>query len=411
MQTTTPSERDGVHPALERTLRLLGCALIRATGRVLSLPQPTVWTAQCLLHQFYSTSSLTRHAVSSTVHATLFLAAKLSEHPLSIRALLTAAHFALHAHAAAAPTLAAALETHLPLVPGSTAYADAEHALLRTEMYLLKNLGFAVHVELPHPWVAHFARALELPDHAARRAWALASDAAAIPLELDVPPHAIAAGCVAAAARHAAYALPPTWSDLFDVPPAMVDWVAAQLDALVGAMNNSDAFACDLPLLPDAITRQGWTDLAEPVLMGRLGPAHARQAAAAAHAAAVLAKQRADAADAAPLLPPPPLLPPSISTAVVSSSSPRGTRSYTPPQNNSQFQLALEQARARASALTARSSTSSSSKRPGSDCQNYGGRSDRSDRGRDDRDRRRSRSRSRDRHRYRDDDHDRRRRR
>jgi hypothetical protein len=35
----------------------------------------------------------------------------------------------------------------------------------RSEMYILKNLGFQVHVSHPYIWVINFLRALELIEH------------------------------------------------------------------------------------------------------------------------------------------------------------------------------------------------------------------------------------------------------
>ncbi|KAI9179647.1 hypothetical protein H9P43_004975 [Blastocladiella emersonii ATCC 22665] len=370
--SVTPSEQDGVPPVLEARLRVLGCTLIDGAGRSLDLPQPTVATAQALLQRFYFVASLKKFGVRDIAVGALFLACKLEETPQTIRNVINVFYHHLQLHKG--------YTSPAPMDPNSAEFSDWEHRLLRSEMYILKHLGFHAHVAHPHIWVLHYARALQLPathPHVVQTAWNLCNDSFRLPLVCFYQPYILAAACLWLAARKHVVPLPETphpWYTLLDVPRDAIDHIAAQLVHL-----DSLTLRCDLPLKADDITPE-WTD---PATIDRmLGPdgmqdairerdarrerqrkereaAEAEDKRRAAEAAAAAAAAAAEAARLAAQAPP--------------------AAAAKPVVGQDAFRAALEQARAKAAELSrssGRTSSSSSSRHQ----RDSGGRDSRSSR-------------------------------
>ncbi|XP_037075149.1 cyclin-L1-like [Pollicipes pollicipes] len=146
----TPSELDGLEPALENELRIMGAELIQTAGKLLKLPQTAMATGQVLMHRFYYSKSYVKHPMEITTMACLCLASKIEEAPRRTRDVINVFHHIKQIRAK---------KTISPVVLDPN-YIHLKNQVIKAERRILKELGFCVHVQHPHKMIVMYLRFL-----------------------------------------------------------------------------------------------------------------------------------------------------------------------------------------------------------------------------------------------------------
>lgn len=221
----SPSRKDGIDEATERTLRIYGCDLIQESGILLRLPQAVMATGQVLFHRFYCKKSFVRFNVKRVAASCVWLASKLEESPRKARYVLIVFH------------RMECRRENLPiehLDPFSKKYADLKMDLSRTERHLLKEMAFICHVEHPHKFISNYLAALGTPPELRQEAWNLANDSLRTTLCVRFKSEVVACGVIYVAARKNGVPLPenPPWWLAFDAEKSGIDEVCRVLACL-----------------------------------------------------------------------------------------------------------------------------------------------------------------------------------
>ncbi|KAL2121458.1 hypothetical protein VTJ04DRAFT_5485 [Mycothermus thermophilus] len=226
--------------------------LTQAAGLLLQLPQSVTAQANVLLARYWLVDNLMAHEFSDVSAATLYLAAKLSSHPVSPRDvayiyayLLSPCSAFFHDPSTPPPppppppfgpettsSSSPPSEKNTPYLSPS-GYQSFHARLLRLEGLVLAALGFDTHVALPHPLVVTYLQALdffhfhhkdgskERGKHVlASRALAYLNTALLSPqlLYLTHQPPALAVAAIYSAARDVGAKMPECeWWEVFDV--------------------------------------------------------------------------------------------------------------------------------------------------------------------------------------------------
>jgi len=177
----SPSRKDGVIKNIERKLRIFGCEIIQDAGILLKLPQVTMATAQVLFHRFYCKQSLKRYNVKK--------------------------------------------------------YWEMKKDLIKTERFMLKEMGFSTYVEHPHKFLLSYLDVLNKSDNVqlAQVAWNYMNDSLREPLCVRFRPEVIASACIYMAAYILKIPLPEypyAWWELFDAKREQLDEIAYIINQL-----------------------------------------------------------------------------------------------------------------------------------------------------------------------------------
>jgi len=225
----TPSRQDGIDPETEFQLRALGAQMIADGGFLLKLPQVTIATGQVIFHRFYHMKSFRKHDVKHVALSALFLSAKVEETPKKIRDVLNVFHHLYQKREGVTSTV--------PLDIMSQAYYDLKQQLINTERYILKDLGFILHVEHPHKFVCNFVHQL-VPRSSdggvsvsgkrlATLAWNYVNDSLHTDLCVQYQSECIAVAALYLAARQLMLRLPDDsphfWWEVFDTSRQQID--------------------------------------------------------------------------------------------------------------------------------------------------------------------------------------------
>ena len=172
----SPSLLDGVRPEIESSHRVWGCELIQEAGILLRLPQAVMVTAQTLFTRFYYRRSLRAFDAFTTAMSALFLGAKVEEQMKRVRDVLGVFHQVRHRRTGGG----APLQPAPPLQLGGPTYQRWKLELIKTERFILKELGFRLYAVMdahPHRFLPHFVRALGGGRDMAQAAWSFLNDA------------------------------------------------------------------------------------------------------------------------------------------------------------------------------------------------------------------------------------------
>lgn len=223
----TPSRKDGVDSVTERKLRIYGCEIIQDAGILLKLPQVTMATAQVLFHRFYFRKSLKKYNVKQVSMASLFLAAKVEEVPKRSRDVINVFNHIDQIKSGKKPD---------PL-PLSKRYTDMKNDLIKTERFMLKEMGFSTYVEHPHKYLLQYLSILNQGTNSnlAQQAWNYMNDSLREPLCVRFRPEVIATACIYMASRVLGIVLPEyphPWWELFDSKQEQLDEIAWTINQL-----------------------------------------------------------------------------------------------------------------------------------------------------------------------------------
>ena len=232
----SPSRRAGVPASVEESNRVYGCELIVQAGLLLRLKQPTVTTAQILLHRFYYRGSMVHFQVLYVVMGAVFLATKIEEDARRVRDIVNVLDRVIKLRyrakdASGPPSL---------LDRASPRYNKWSRRLTEMELVMLKELGYTVYVDHPHRFILFYVRTLSggalsaASKLLAQKAWNVLNDAMRLDVCVRFRPEVIATAAIHLASRLLAVRLPqsPPWWRLFGATRAQIDEVAAAVAGL-----------------------------------------------------------------------------------------------------------------------------------------------------------------------------------
>lgn len=139
----TPSEQDGLDSITETQLRSTGCELIQHSGKLLKLPQTAMATAQVLYQRYFYAKSFIKHDMEMMSMAAIWLASKVEEEPRRARDIINV-FTRMEQHRE---------EMEVQPIELNESYKRKKDDLVKAERFMLKELGFCVHVEHPHKLV------------------------------------------------------------------------------------------------------------------------------------------------------------------------------------------------------------------------------------------------------------------
>ena len=225
----SPSQRLGVPEAVERRHRIFGCELIQEAGILLRQPQVVMATAQTLFHRFFYRRAFTSETAQNppvpppgkapraflfdaftAAMGCVFLASKLEEKPRAPRDVIFVFHHMCRRRRSLPPSL---------LEVTSSRYHDLREALLTTEKYVLKELGFGFYnvMDHPHKFILYYIKTLGGSPELAQRAWNYLNDSLRLDCCVRYRAELIACAALYMAARDLRVKLPdsPPWYGLF----------------------------------------------------------------------------------------------------------------------------------------------------------------------------------------------------
>jgi len=214
----TPSEIDGLDAQTETALRATGCEFISLAGILLRLPQTAMATAQVLFQRYFYAKSFVKHDMEVLSMAATWLASKIEEEPRRARDVINVY------------TRIKQKRDNLDIVPVvvDDAYKRKKDDLVKAERFMLKELGFCVHVKHPHKLIVIIVKQI-LGYHdnhkLVQTAWNFMNDSfRSRHLFVKYAPEKIACGCIFLAARvlQVPTTINPYWFEPLDVEPAEV---------------------------------------------------------------------------------------------------------------------------------------------------------------------------------------------
>lgn len=230
----TPSRLDGIDEKTETLTRAHGCELIQEAGILLRFTQVVMATGQVLLHRFYYRQSMKEHKVFNVAMGAIFLAAKVQEQPRNARSVLNVFYRMV------------LRRQSLPIRPldiYSEEYALMKNQMIMTERYILKELGFVIHVELPHKFLLNYTGSmlLDCDKELTQEAWNFLNDSLRTTACIIYPPEALACTAIFMAARYKQHPLPenPPWWELFDTSFEDIKAVATMILDLYTSLSSS----------------------------------------------------------------------------------------------------------------------------------------------------------------------------
>mmetsp|Transcript_36491 Transcript_36491/g.145871 ORF Transcript_36491/g.145871 Transcript_36491/m.145871 type:complete len:501 (-) Transcript_36491:2896-4398(-) len=250
---STPSRKDGVSEVVEKTQRAFACGLIQEAGILLELPQIVMATAQVLFHRFYHRVSMKKFSHLWTAAAALFLAAKVEENPRRVREVVTTVHHRLVKNEIKSNPDKYKDAVAFPVDLNGTNYFEWKFTVARTEMYILKELGFVLHVEHPHKFILIYVNTMKEHSNPTKESedrwksllqnsWNNANDALRTDVCVRYEPEVIACACIRLATKTSRIKLPDRenagWWLVFGVSEDALSAVEAEIDNIHVSANN-----------------------------------------------------------------------------------------------------------------------------------------------------------------------------
>ncbi|CAG8951823.1 hypothetical protein HYFRA_00005627 [Hymenoscyphus fraxineus] len=219
---------------IQDSIRFYTARLTQAAGILLRLPQDITAQANVLLFRYWVVDDLMAHEFSDVSAATVYLTAKISAEPRSLRSITN-----VYAYLLSSPSLS------LSKKPGSSSdgdgnakvdpesyylsegtYITTRNRILNIEGQILNALGFVTHVALPHPLAITYLQTLDVFSNTngkgkelARRTVEWLNTALLSPqmLYLTHQPASLATAAIYLAARETGVKMPDVeWWEVFD---------------------------------------------------------------------------------------------------------------------------------------------------------------------------------------------------
>ncbi|XP_074107672.1 cyclin-T1-like [Cotesia typhae] len=145
----SPSARVGISAKQEQDYKRQAACLINDMSQQLKVSQSCINTATIYMHRFYAYHPQSKFKKCSVACATLFLAAKVKETPLSSKCMIETMYLCLDKNSK---------EINIR----SENFKAKVNELLLDELILLKTLGFVTEIEHPHAYVIEFCQKLNV---------------------------------------------------------------------------------------------------------------------------------------------------------------------------------------------------------------------------------------------------------
>ncbi|KAI9745534.1 MAG: hypothetical protein M1818_001068 [Claussenomyces sp. TS43310] len=232
---------------LQASILFAAARLTQAAGILLRLPQDVAAQAIVLLQRFLLVADLMASEFSDVSAASIYLAAKISASPRSLRSTTNVYAYLLSPQSALDPSA----------VPGGrpeptsyylseSSYVNFRNRLLNIEGQILNALGFNMHVALPHSLAITYLQTLDVfgasyprgtGEKVGKRAVQYLNTALLGPqmLYLTHQPSALATAAIYLAARDADVKLPDLeWWEVFDTDREELGFLALGMKSLEG---------------------------------------------------------------------------------------------------------------------------------------------------------------------------------
>ncbi|TVY30285.1 Cyclin-L2 [Lachnellula hyalina] len=219
---------------LQDSIRFYTARLTQAAGILLRLPQDITAQANVLLFRYWLVDGLLEHEFSDISAATLYLTAKISASPRSLRSITNVYAYLL------SPTPSDPESYYL----SESSYISFRNRLLDIEGHVINALGFNTHVALPHPLAVTYLQTLDvfsLPGNkgkdVAKRTIAYLNSALLSPqmLYLTHQPASLATAAIYLAAREIRVKMPEVeWWEVFDCEREELGFLVVGMGSLEG---------------------------------------------------------------------------------------------------------------------------------------------------------------------------------
>ncbi|RKF53730.1 Cyclin-L1 [Golovinomyces cichoracearum] len=232
---------------LQESIRFYTARLTQAAGLLLRLPQSITAQANVLLFRYWVEEGLMKNEFSEVSAATLYLTAKISASPVSLRSITNVYTYLLSPGSMLSPS-GKTNSSELPPDPESyylseSAYVAKRTKIIHLEGQILYVLGFHTHVALPHPLAITYIQILEFFENddskighrLAQRVIAHLNAALINPqmLYLTHQPCQLATAAIFIAAREVGAVLPTcAWWEVFDCDREDLGFLAVALQSL-----------------------------------------------------------------------------------------------------------------------------------------------------------------------------------
>ncbi|EKD16779.1 uncharacterized protein L3040_006279 [Drepanopeziza brunnea f. sp. 'multigermtubi'] len=212
---------------IQDSIRFYTARLTQAAGILLRMPQDITAQANVLLFRYWAVDRLMEWEFSDVSAATLYLTAKISASPRSLRSITNVYAFLLSPSSplSSSPTSAPPKDDPASYYLSESAYITYRTRLLLIEGQILNAIGFTTHVALPHSLAITYLQTLDIftspktGSRVAKRAIAWLNTALLSPqmLYLTHQPCALATAAVYLACREEGVRLPEVeWWEVFD---------------------------------------------------------------------------------------------------------------------------------------------------------------------------------------------------
>eukprot|EP00501_MAST-03F_sp_TOSAG23-6_P002339 GSMAST32.ASY1.ANO1.2441.1 assembled CDS len=221
---SSPSSKDEIAVETETKHRAFCCELIQEAGILLRMPQVVMATGQTLAQRFYYRQSLLKFDALEVAMARRFL----------LRQLLKVFNW-MYYHRKNLP------QQQMEL--GGMRYTKWKNAVLKTERYILKDLGFSLYtiMEHPHKFILYYVKCLDGSHELAQKAWNYLNDSLRFDFCVRYRAQVIACAAIFLAARFLQQKLPldPPWYKLFDASESDIIAISNKLLASFSYENKS----------------------------------------------------------------------------------------------------------------------------------------------------------------------------
>ena len=193
-------------------------------------------TAQTLFQRFYYRRSFTTFDAHIVAMACIFLAGKIEETPKTMRDIINVMYHCKQRReylvnqtllsssstsSSSTSISSSSIPTFPSLIVGSDIYIYWKLQLIRTERFILKELGFNIYTinhEQPHKYILYYLRTLGGTNELAQYAWNYLNDSLRLTLTVRYTAETIACSAVYLASRKIQFSLPNNvpWYKVFN---------------------------------------------------------------------------------------------------------------------------------------------------------------------------------------------------
>ncbi|KAH8802722.1 cyclin-like protein [Xylogone sp. PMI_703] len=232
---------------LQESIRFYTARLTQAAGILLRVPQDVIAQANVILFRYWLMEDLLKHEFSDVSAATIYLTAKISASPRSLRSVTNVYAYLTSPGSALNSTVDSKKQPPDPTTYylSESTYITFRNRILLIEGHILNAIGFNTHVALPHPLAITYLQTLDVfssgggkqGSKVARRAIEYLNTALLSPqmLYLTHQPFALATAAIYLAARDVGCKLPDCeWWEVFDTEREELGFLVVGMRSLEG---------------------------------------------------------------------------------------------------------------------------------------------------------------------------------